>query len=434
MMKLHSNSENSHPGKLPWPRRLRSAKALAWMFNLVLLAIAIPLASHAWQRPIQFNQFWIQQLEIKHRTISAPMLRDFFVSAYSSGIDHLVRQPDARFPNYEDDEAVFSYIFSWLPTQAQVYPTEGFYYFQTRDGDADITGNLRLADLDKGMLTLSYFKSGNRDEQEVRISEYSPLEGLQIEQEKPSEYRVTYKGKSTTFVISDLWKRPPSTTPLLEAEEFIGQIHDESGIVLFLLYNNETKSFYEVLNEEYGVTDRFDPTGHPNCVIGQRTGFVFYQDEDYGRKILVGVDFGNVLLNNFYDGPFDQVPIFADLGDKLYTTYPSTLLGNGTDRHGVWQSSGMWSRFVVGPYYQYPDLKRLEEEVFERETRNQSKSMLWTSLTKEWWYTDRWLNSTIDRLAKEGKHAPGGDPLKSLNYRITGIGTADHDDSGTPES
>ena len=52
-------------------------------------------------------------------------------------------------------------------------------------------------------------------------------------------------------------------------------------------------------------------------LIGQRTGFAYYLDDKLDRKILVGVFEGNARVNNYFDGPFDQLPDNFLEGDTL---------------------------------------------------------------------------------------------------------------------
>ena len=65
------------------------------------------------------------------------------------------------------------------------------------------------------------------------------------------------------------------------------------------------------------------PTSSSRCraatgiLVGKRTGFAYYRDHRLERKILIGVFEQNVRLNNYFDGPFDQLPDNFIEGDTL---------------------------------------------------------------------------------------------------------------------
>jgi hypothetical protein len=90
-----------------------------------------------------------------------------------------------------------------------------------------------------------------------------------------------------------------------------------------------------------------------------RSGFAFYQDRRTARKILIGVYAENVALNNYYDGPFDQLPDnFIDgnsLRDAILAVAPRLAgkigrLGHYRDRNG---------RYVIAPYIAYRSIADL---------------------------------------------------------------------------
>ena len=62
----------------------------------------------------------------------------------------------------------------------------------------------------------------------------------------------------------------------------------------------------------------------PHVLIGRRSGFAFFKDIALHRKLLVGVYAGNIDVNNYLDGPFDQLPDNFLEGDELR---PAILAG-----------------------------------------------------------------------------------------------------------
>ncbi len=389
----------------------RVRKTAFWGGSALILASALPLFAHYRVNPISFHQFLIHEVELKYRVLAWGSLKDWIRSAYGSGWSILKGEPRAEPPALEDPEGVFAYVFSWLPPRAVVYPTEGFYYFSTTLENERVMGNVRVAELEQGKLTMAFFTVP--DKKRVWRFEIGPEDQLRTERVSELEFDVTYRDKTVRFVLPKTANEGPTRFALLPEEEFVGQIHDESGLRLFLLFNSTTKSFYEVLDEERGVADKLESFGD-HLLVGRRTGFVFYEDEESDRKLLVGVPLKHVERNDYFDGPGDQVPFNIYLRDKLYVAYPSTLLGAGIDDYGVYLDETQWMRIAISPYLRYASVAELQERVtnclFEG-----SKGSFWTALTKEWWNTPEWKRGIFSKLGQEGKLDPAtGEVLPSI--------------------
>ena len=91
-----------------------------------------------------------------------------------------------------------------------------------------------------------------------------------------------------------------------------------------------------------------------NIVVGIRTGFAFIKEPGTSRKRLVGVFKGNIARNNFFDGPFDQLPdSYAgklSLKDMLEKMYPG-MVGK-VNEHGIYLDNP-GARAVIDPYLAY---------------------------------------------------------------------------------
>ncbi|MGZ8322874.1 MAG: hypothetical protein ACXW3N_07145, partial [Rhodoplanes sp.] len=110
------------------------------------------------------------------------------------------------------------------------------------------------------------------------------------------------------FELNDLSQAKPPADALAPEETFVGPIADESGLRFFLVFN-ELRIFLYTLDETTDVPDGFEPSPHTDrIIIGKRTGYAFYRDQRRPRKILIGVFFTNSRVNNYFDGPFDQLP------------------------------------------------------------------------------------------------------------------------------
>jgi hypothetical protein len=173
-------------------------------------------------------------------------------------------------------------------------------------------------------------------------------------------YRVSYSGKTVVFELNDLSKVKPPPSSLGPDEAYLGPIFDESAIRFFLVFNRKLNLFHYILDESIEVADQFVRiTATDHIQIGRRTGFAFYRDDRLNRKILIGVFAGNSEVNNYFDGPFDQLPDnFIEgeaLRDAILAVEPK--LAGKIDRYGIWP--GGKDRYLIGPYRRYRTEKNL---------------------------------------------------------------------------
>ena len=114
------------------------------------------------------------------------------------------------------------------------------------------------------------------------------------------------------------------------------------------------KIFHYILDETVKVADEFMPTKQTDRIlIGKRTGFAFYRDHRLDRKILIGAYELNSTVNNYFDGPFDQLPENFIEGDALYNAIVASDPGvkGKIDRLGhYFDDSG---RYSIHPYPLY---------------------------------------------------------------------------------
>ncbi len=262
-----------------------------------------------------------------------------------------------------DVEAVFDYVLSMLPAEVKVYPTENYYYFRFHHGGIEYAGNIRLAaiDRDDGLVHFAYFPSANAGVREGGMH-YKPLsceDGVALEKLGPLAYRVTHGNRSVTFLLNDLAEERPPDGYLNGNEDYLGPVFDESGLEFFLVFNRDLKIFHYILNETRQVPDQFRPASFTDSIqIGRRTGFAFYRDQRE-RKILIGVLIYNVSVNNYYDGPFDQLPDNFIVGDKLKSAIEASdpsVVGR-LDEYGYFTTGE--GRYLIGPYLQYSDEQQL---------------------------------------------------------------------------
>lgn len=258
----------------------------------------------------------------------------------------------------DDIGQVFGHILAQLPDRVLVYPTENYYYFRFFQHGVEYAGNIRLAtaDRDDGLVHFAYFPAANagRAEGEMRYKLLGTDDGVAIKRLDVLSYSITYQGRTVIFDLNDLSKVEPPQELIADDEIYLGPVYDESGIQFYLMYNQRLKIFHYVLNESGPIPDALIPASYTDrIVIGRRSGFAFYRDASLDRKILIGVHGANVAINNYYDGPFDQLPDNFNKDDRLRLAIeesdPSTA--GQIDRFGYY-NSGI-GRYLIGPYTQF---------------------------------------------------------------------------------
>jgi len=264
-----------------------------------------------------------------------------------------------------DPIAVFGFVLGSLPDRVKVYPTENYYYFSFVHNGRRYAGNIRLdaSNRDDGKVIFAYYEdlSEWREQGPVAHVVLDASQGAKVEKLERLVYRVTYGQKSVVFLLNDLSHVQPPATVIGPNEKYIGPIFDESGIRFFLVYNSKLRIFHYILDETVKVADELVPSRRTNrLLIGKRTDFAFYQDHRLDRKIMVGAYEGNIRANNYFDGPFDQLPDnFIEgetLRDIILTLEPG--LKGQIDRFGGAPDGSI--RYMIAPYLAY----RTEDDLY----------------------------------------------------------------------
>jgi hypothetical protein len=263
-----------------------------------------------------------------------------------------------------DIAAMLAFVLGSLPDSVKVYPTENYYYFYFYHHSIRYAGNIRLdaSDRDDGKLHFAYYEdlAEWKDQPPVQYQKFDKSHGVTVEKVERLVYRVSYGDKSVVFRLNDLSAVRPPASIMGPDEKYIGPVADESAIRFFLMFNKRLKLFHYVLDETITVADQFIRARQTSRIfIGRRTGFAFYQDYRLKRKILIGVFEGNARVNNYFDGPFDQLPDNfiegEELRDAILAVEPS-LAGKIDRVGGAPDGSG---RYLIGPYVYY----RTEEDL-----------------------------------------------------------------------
>jgi hypothetical protein len=263
-----------------------------------------------------------------------------------------------------DKKEMLAFVLRTLPDRVKVYPTENYFYFSFFSGGVRHAGNIRLdaSDRDKGRLHFAYYAEHGAwlPDSPVTYAVMDLADGVKVEKLERFLYRVSLGDRSVLFELNDLSQARPPEQALDPDERFIGPVFDESGTRFFLVYNEKLRLFHYILDETVPLADRLQRSKATDRIeIAARTGFAFYRDLKRERRILIGVFEDNVLANNYFDGPFDQLPDNFIEGDDLLKAILQVApnLQGTVDRFGG--SFDGSERFLIAPYMAY----RQEEEL-----------------------------------------------------------------------
>lgn len=279
---------------------------------------------------------------------------------FSSHQSYIAALNTQRKLDLSDPAKVLEYVLSQSAKDISVQPTENYSYFKFYQSGIEWRGNMRL-EIENGLpdkLHFAYFvvPAPWHSAKMEYYKAFSAKDGLKISQQKDLSFEVAFKGHKKSFHFNDIRHAQMPDKMALPDEKYMGQVHDESGLRFFLVMNQVSKNFTYILDQKPPFAEKLVPYGgaESNLVVGVRTGFVFIKEPSVNRMRLIGVYSENVSSNNYFDGPFDQLPDgyegkmtvkkafgiidanFAEMIDKF---------GNFKDRED--------SRVVIAPYVRY---------------------------------------------------------------------------------
>ena len=267
--------------------------------------------------------------------------------------------------NLGDPKAVLKFVLDSLPDKVVVYPTENYFYFRFTAQGQNVKGSLSFFahNRDEGYVGIGYivfneFPDTTYDNGRLGGgAEFNDANGVVVKKISDFDYTVTLGDRTVEFILNDVGLVPPQKAQLLPSEQYVGTSFDESGLKFVLIYNRVANRVYWVLNEDGVVAEEFKsylPEKH--LVKGYRTHFVLYDDANHSRKILVGAKGENVLANNWYDGPFDQMPDnYVKIGKIDYDAVMRAYYAEGRVNQYLGYYTNEGTRIAVAPYTVYFD-------------------------------------------------------------------------------
>jgi hypothetical protein len=263
----------------------------------------------------------------------------------------------------DDPLKVFAFVLNALPDRVTVHPTENYYYFRFLHRGTPYAGNLRIEVGDKpAVLHFAYYRTQTPWHPEAKATEITltDAQGVTLEKQDHLLYRVAYRDRSVVFALNDLSGVTPRAAQLAPGERFIGPVFDESGVRFLLVFNEKRKIFLYIVDDSVALPEETFPIRDGSRIaIGRRTGFAYFRDLKLPRQILVGVFEDNLLLNTYYDGPFDQLPDNFIEGEALRSAIVAATprLKGRIDRFG--RALDRDIRYAIKPYLAYVELSDL---------------------------------------------------------------------------
>lgn len=300
-------------------------------------------------------------------------------------------------PPFDQPAVVFKWVLANLPSRVTVYPTEQYCYFLAPLGHRTIAGNLRFVDAKEGEISFAYYDVESPREYQAR--RFGADDRCTVTRGHGG-YTVDFRAESVYFRISTVGLAVPQDLPLLPSERVVTGVLDESGIQLTLLFNEETDSFYYILNRDAAPADTFKVVADLEggaLEVGVLSRFAFYHDEWSGRRVLVGVSAEEVRANSWFDGPFDQIPPRLHMGDFLRRAYPYVDHRGGIDAHGNFLEMPD-TRVAISAYQQYETLDALVTFLEQALEEHETPSERFAAMTYE---PKRDFHHTLDRLGAD---------------------------------
>lgn len=253
-----------------------------------------------------------------------------------------------------DSMEMFGRLWKSLPPAINVYPSEGYYYFNGFIGNDFVRGNLGFFhdNLDKEEISIYYDLIRADESVEECGRMIGEGDGLKLNLINQRLAVCEYEGKTITVRLRSVGKGTFPACP--EDESFLGVSLDESGFQFGLFFNNKRNVFIWVLSPVTRKRIEFDHV-KANLYVDPVSRFVFLDDVGNGRYILCGVHEESVFGNSWYDGPFDQLPDHEiqkgdlDLAPYIRRAFPEA--GEVT-KYGIYISDSE-TRFAISPYMRY---------------------------------------------------------------------------------
>jgi hypothetical protein len=286
-------------------------------------------------------------------------------------------------------DQMFARIFSTLPAAVTVLPTENYYYFKTFTNNGEVWGNFRLDSIDReeGLISFAYFfvtpNSGQpyySAPNQTWHKEFSAKDGVELKKLAHLSWAVTFAGKTVRFNLNDVKQEEPAGFTLAKDEVLAGRLCDESGFYFLLIFNDRLKTFQFALDESMPLPDRLHSYGN-EILVGQLSEFAFYEQEGSGRKVLFGVREANSRRNNYFDGPFDQLPdnfvnpdLFQSYLEQAYPYQKGRVKGRGDFVNAEGKRESM--RISISAYLTYANMPDLWSHVAGCQSNNLEKAEL----------------------------------------------------------
>ncbi len=263
----------------------------------------------------------------------------------------------------DSEDEVFAYVFSKLKNKVTIFPSENYYYFRFPARGKMIYGTLTLFPTERDSARIGFGYAAKVEDKYRNRNyfvrgggrTYGKEDGVTVKELAVDRFEVRFRGKTVEFTLHDPGYAIPNNARLAADEEYVGSNFDESGLRFHLIFHKKINRLFWILNEDGFVPESFAATQYGRRVVmGNRTEFMFYNDSLLSRKVLIGVSGWNVNHNNWYDGPFDQLPDnYVKAGKINMRKYIVADIGIDSAAIDQYGRYGPAHRVPVAPYTVY---------------------------------------------------------------------------------
>ncbi len=309
--------------------------------------------------------------------------------------------------SFDNPVSIVLHVLDNLPAKVRVLPSERYYYYRFPLGERRVSGNLRFTSAEEGLLHVGYFDM--HDQSSMGTMTLGADDGCRVSELSDGVYEVAFRGRRVVFELALEFLEVPDDLKLEEDERAVTALLDESGYRFVLIWNETHECLYYILPPDGFVPDELVPFGpeEHHTLVGRKSRFVFYNDVETDRRLLIGVWQRHIMDNSYFDGPFDQVPPHLPLRPMLERAYPYVKWKGGINEHGVFiERPGQ--RVAITPYTVYQKLEGVTAMVADAMAQENAGEALWSALTYDSKrdFHERWKGNggTIGSVLGDGSH------------------------------
>lgn len=274
-----------------------------------------------------------------------------FLSLREQELEH-----EAQFKELLVDMNFLQNFLTALPNQLLIRSANRSLYFRFFNESDEYFGSFYILDSHEGpfLLFATYRREvWNGRNQSHTVKFFQDHKGFLIEALPNESYKISFNGIERLISYNAPKTIDPKTLNLKDTEIFLSEVFDESGLSFALTYDRYLHTFRFLIPSGNLFPDRLKQLSE-RLFLDLRTEFIFFKEKHNNNLTLVGASKGSLIANNYYDGPFDQVPLtlFREewFHEILREAFPSSV--SNYNMYGYQENTRDQSiKFLALPFY-----------------------------------------------------------------------------------